>query len=172
MIHHPPAFCTQHGLFPATQFGLEDVVEGTLVGCKVSCPKCGRLSEIIPGRYDAIGRQLSILIDPSISQEALAAIRELVGKVERKELTPEQAAAEAKKISPTLAGLFDPATWSPEVKAAIIGVVGLLLAQSSSCSVNINYSPTTIERIERAHPQPPLAPDSILKMPPKGDRTI
>jgi hypothetical protein len=155
-VHHPPAFCPVHGLFPATQFALGVGVRQTsFIGCLQTCPRCGRPSEIIPGVYDSIPSGLNILIDKSISPEALAVIRKLVQRLEKGEISSEQAKEEAEKLSPKLGKLFDIANWSDQAKAtlyaAIIGATAIVGAarMASSPIQTVNVNPVIARVVER-----------------------
>jgi hypothetical protein len=99
---------------------------------------------------------MNLLVDASISREALAALGKLLSRVEAGEISPAEAAVEAKRISPKLGGLFDPSTWSSEVKAAAIAAVAYLLGQAAGCddAPVVNVYPPQIER-----PAPTVKPD-------------
>lgn len=132
-MQHPLAYCKEHGFFAASAFAFAAGAKVTISGCSTSCPTCGTPSEIVPGAYAADLNSMNILVDASISKDALLALRKLLTRVEAGEISPAQAMAEATKISPRLGGLFDPSTWSPEVKAATVGAVAFLLGQASGC---------------------------------------
>lgn len=101
MPHHPAAFCQVHGLFPATAIAIADGVSNFgLVGVSTNCPVCNRASEIIPGIYDAAYGRLNVIVDPSISPEALTALKNIVERLQRDEITSRQAVEEAAQIDP------------------------------------------------------------------------
>src|SRR3990167_10692866 len=101
---HPPAFCPEHGLFPFTAFVIgPEAFQTTFINSTTSCPKCGKQSEIIPGVYDPTAAGLNVLIDESISVEALEAIRSLAERLKRGEISVEEAHAEAEKLAPQAA---------------------------------------------------------------------
>jgi hypothetical protein len=101
---HPLAFCPVHGLFPATAFAFAgEMQEVRFNNVSVNCPQCGRMAEVIPGRYDSVLGRLSVIVDPSVSQDALAALRGIAERLQREEITPNEAAAEAEKIDPSFA---------------------------------------------------------------------
>jgi hypothetical protein len=98
--HHPFAFCPVHGVFsapwvaalaPGTSIRFEDCVTNCLI------PKCDKKCEIISGLYEAKADRLNVLLHPSISVEALTAIRELALKLQSRKITPAQASRAAKK---------------------------------------------------------------------------
>jgi hypothetical protein len=88
---HPPAFCPEHGLFPATALALQNVTAITFTHCQTNCPvpECDQACEIIPGQYSADDKgRLDLLLDPSISPEALAALKDIIEKVRDGQLAP------------------------------------------------------------------------------------
>jgi hypothetical protein len=103
-----------------------------ILGIAQPCPKCGHPSQIIPGTYDATQDGLNVLIDPSISPDALAAIKHLALRLKNAEITPEQAKKEAEKISPKLGKLFDISGWSDQAKATLYAAV---IAAATAVSV-------------------------------------
>jgi hypothetical protein len=152
-ILHPIAFCTQHGIFPATGIALG---EGAVLGvqnCLHSCPICGAASEIIPGRYEAQASRLNLLVDSSISLEALSAIRELAEAAARGRISPEEAKRAAEKIHPKAGKLFDVANWPGQAKAtlyaAIICAAGAVVAAKVASSPNqtVTINPIVVERV-------------------------
>jgi hypothetical protein len=95
-VQHPLAFCPVHGVFAATAFALGPGSSSTFVGSKTDCPRCGGVSEIIPGRYEAEAERLNVLLDhSSISPEALAAIKELALKLQKGTITPRLMASDS-----------------------------------------------------------------------------
>jgi hypothetical protein len=69
-VFHPIGFCTKHGAFAVTGIHMGGGVQ-TFIHCTTNCPTCGSQSEIIPGRYETNTGRLNLLIDPSISPQAL-----------------------------------------------------------------------------------------------------
>ena len=124
----------------------------SFIGSVTNCPRCSHESEIIPGVYDATADGLNVLIDPSISLEALGKIRQLVERLQQGKISSLEAKAEAEKISPKAGKLFDIANWSDQAKAtlfaAIIGAGAIVLAARMASSPNqtINIQPV-IERV-------------------------
>jgi hypothetical protein len=123
-FYNPPAFCLVHGLFPCKGIALEEGSgEGTFLGNTTVCPQCGRTAEIIPGQYDASTGGLKIRIDPSISADALVAIRNIAERLKRDEITPEEAEQEAAKISPAAANLFNLGKFPKSIRDTIINAI-------------------------------------------------
>lgn len=133
----PPAFCPVHGLFPATNTIL---VEGNaryeLTGMVTNCrhPGCNQTAEIIPGKYSALPGRLNILVDPTISTEALAAIKDIAERLKREEISPEEAHAQAKRFGDKVGKLFSPTLLRSS------GAVGFLTAVIAICSSPIIQS--------------------------------
>ena len=151
--HHPPACCPEHGLFPATRFILKGGSKNIqFIRCFHGCPECGHLSEVIPGIYDASLDDLNILIDRSITPEALGEIRRIAERLQHGEISVPQAKAEAENISPKAGQLFDIANWSDQAKAtlyaAIIGATAIVVAarMTSSADPTVSVQPV-VERI-------------------------
>ncbi len=122
--HHPPAFCHQHGLFPATAFQFGESVENIgVLDCAVECPQCGAVCEVISGVYSVtVKNQLNVILDSSVSPDALQALLDLVRRVETGNLSPQEADKQAAKISPELRGFFSRIDWS-NTTATIVGAV-------------------------------------------------
>jgi hypothetical protein len=170
MVQHPPAFCPTHGLFAASAFGFEDGAANiSIKGISTNCPVCGANSEIIPGRYDAKDDTLNVLLDPSISADALNAIRQLVTRLQAGEVTVEQAKKQLENISPKASRLFDISEWSDQAKAtlfaSIIGAIAIIsaarLSKSSGPTININ---PVVERVV-APPKTDFLSSSSLRVP-------
>ncbi|MER9398819.1 hypothetical protein NKI46_11880 [Mesorhizobium sp. M0615] len=103
----PMAFCPVHGLFQA--LGAIQISGGASVritNSMVSCPRCGRDSEILPGTYTESNNQLKYLLDPSISPEALKALLDIAERLQRSEITPQEAVQQAAQIDPAFGGLI------------------------------------------------------------------
>lgn len=97
----PLAFCPVHGLVPATAFafgaGSHNI---SFKNVSVSCPFCGRQSEVIPGIYDFSTDRLDLIVDPSISPAALRALQSIAERLQQGDITPDEAAEEAGAIDP------------------------------------------------------------------------
>lgn len=105
---------------------------------------------MLPGRYDAVGSHLNILLDESISAEALGKLKGIAERLQRDEISPAQAKAEAEKVTPKAGKLFDIADWSDTAKAtlyaAVIGAVALVVAAKVSSGGGAP-APQSVERI-------------------------
>src|SRR5215210_5215487 len=100
-MFHPPAFCINHGIFPATAYSIAaGAMNNAFIGCRTYCPQCGKESEVLPGVYDAQHDGLNILVDPSISPEMWAALRDIAERLQQGTVSIQQAKAEAEKITP------------------------------------------------------------------------
>ena len=151
-VFHPLAFCTTHGVFPATAIALGAGSQATFSNCAQNCPICNAQSEIISGTYKAGIDRVNLLLDPRISQEALRALAAIASAAKDKSITAEEAKRAAEKIHPSAGKLFDVSNWSDQAKAtlyaAIIGAAAILAAAriTSSTTPSIVVQPT-IERV-------------------------
>ena len=117
----PLAFCPVDGLFVA--YGAASATDGAklhILDCATNCPTCGRQVELLPGLYEADGDRLNFLLDPSVSDAALAALRKLLIAVQAGEITPEDAKKEAEKVHRGWGTLFNFSKWAPEVRGALV----------------------------------------------------
>ncbi|PBB20553.1 hypothetical protein CK219_05295 [Mesorhizobium sp. WSM4313] len=126
-----------HGIFQATGFAMTgDTGVAVFRNTTTNCPLCGTMSEILPGRYELVGDRMNVLLDGDISQAALGALRNIVERLQRNEITPAQARTEAESITPKAGRLFDIADWSDGAKAtlyaSIIGGIALIAAAKMS----------------------------------------
>lgn len=157
---HPLAFCPNHGLFEARgiRFG-PNAKRAALLGLTYSCPLCRTASEAIPGEYSIYGDRLNVLVDPTISVDALIALRNIVVRLQRGELTAEEAEREATKAVQNFGGLLNFRTWPPEARAiviaALIAAIGSIIAARSTAPdvTTVHIHPVT-ERISEAPKEP------------------
>jgi hypothetical protein len=135
-----------------TRFHIGVGSKASFIGSATNCPKCNRTSEIIPGVYDATVDRLNILIDRSITPEALGEIRRITERLQQGKISVPQAKVEAEKIPPDAGQLFDIANWSDQAKAtlyaAIIGAVAIVVAARMASPPNqtVKVQPV-IERV-------------------------
>jgi len=131
-VQHPLAFCPHDGLFPCTAFAFGEGASVTLLGLSTICPECGGSAEILPGAYEALSDRLTLLLDPSISSEALLALRPVVELLQRSAISLDEARQRADAIVPNGGKLFDIANWSDQAKAtlyaAVIGAIAVIAA--------------------------------------------
>jgi hypothetical protein len=153
--YHPLGFCKTHGVFPVRTIEISDATNSAFVGCETNCPMCNAMGEIIPGTYSKTAEGLNVLLDPSISPDALAAIRDIAERARAGKITPEQAKSEAEHIKPGLGKLFDIGNWSDQAIATlyqgVIVAVGAIIAAriALSPSPNIEVTPIVERVIER-----------------------
>lgn len=172
-VVHPPAYCPRDGIVPGVGISLAGAFQNVnIVGNTITCPVCGGPAQVISGCYDTVGDRLQILIDPSISADALAAIRKLAEQVRDAAITPEAAQAEAERIAPGTGRLFDIRSWSDQAQAtllaAIIGATALIGAAkiSQAPSQTVNVQPV-IERLVETHSSQLLNSTSLVPLPPR-----
>jgi hypothetical protein len=156
-LQHPLAFCRRDGFFPSMAFALAEGASVTIQGINTTCPKCGGASEILPGAYEAFGDRLQLLLDPSISHEALLALRPVVELLQRSAISLDEAKRRAEAVVPNGGRLFDIGSWSDQAKAtfyaAIIGAIAVVVAAklaSATTQINIASEPA----VERVVPRP------------------
>ncbi len=154
----PMAFCIAHGIFPARKIVMVSVTEVTLSG-SVKCPQCGRRSELIGGSYSSEADRLNVLLDRSVSPDALRALLDIVELYRRGEITVEEAAHSASLINSLFASLFSGlADQKGAIIGALIGAIGTILATkyaSAPTIVNVTVAPPAISH-ERSYPDLPL----------------
>jgi hypothetical protein len=119
------AFCPVHGLFKSSAMALSpgSTFHAVNLGTNCCVRGCTYVCEIIPGLYKGTEHGLSVLIDQSVSKEALAALRTIAENVRDGKITPRQAEEQAKKIAPTAAGIFS--NWT---RAEALTVAGPIIA--------------------------------------------
>ena len=69
------------------------------------------------------GDRLNVLVDPAISADALMALRSIVLRLQRGELTAEEAERQASEASPRLGGLLNFRTWPLEARSIVIAAL-------------------------------------------------
>lgn len=153
-IHHPPAYCPIHGFFPAASIALGNTTNATFEGCTTSCPRCGRLCDILSGRYDTVAERLNIFLSAGNDPAVLEALRNLAREVQSGSKTLQDAQEQAERIKPGTGKLFDVASWSDTAKAtlyaAIIGSVAVFGNAMISKDWSGNQPKQTVEVIVRS----------------------
>jgi hypothetical protein len=77
------------------------------------------MAEIVPGNCQAFSDRINVLIGPSISREALAALRQIAMQAQARQITPGEAKEKVEKIVPGAGRLFDVSNWSDQAKATL-----------------------------------------------------
>lgn len=172
--YSPIALCPVHGIFEATGFASFGEFNRNIsyVGCTTSCPKCGRRSEVIPGTYNPAADGMNILLDPSISAEALAAIKIIAQRAVAGTITPAAARAEIEKIEPRAASVFDFKSYSIGDKLAAFAL--LISLVDAAANLRAADPPTTIIHNQTVVQQgwdPPPPPDLAKKTKKPGSGT-
>lgn len=98
--NHILAYCPIDGLFEVPGLQLSPLAKGNYFSGSTNCPACGRDSEFVPGVYDSLPNGIRVLLDPSISRDALAALQEIAQRLQRNEVSPENAVEQASAIDP------------------------------------------------------------------------
>lgn len=86
--NRPVAFCPVHGLFDQPK----------MTGANVPCPDCGRDSRVLDGRDKQVMMRGHTIVDSAATIEAVFNMRDLLERVQRGEVGPDPAIAEALKI--------------------------------------------------------------------------
>lgn len=116
---------------------------------RTNCPQCGTMSEILPGRYEMDGDRMNVDFDSSISPAALSALRDLIKKLQRSEITPQEAVLQASGISPSLGRLVEQfLTMGLPTLALLISLISLHLQREDSKGSDEFYR-QAIELLER-----------------------
>lgn len=93
-MHHPLAYCPDHGIVPAIGIGFAGHgYNNSIIGCSCSCPVpgCSRVIEIIPGVYNHDQEAVTVSISPSISPQALRALEKITKDLASGKISQEQA---------------------------------------------------------------------------------
>ena len=110
-----PAACMSCGAifsmrlpFGGTQVRLESNV--------TNCPNCGRWAQVADGLFQFTRDGLTVISAPDVTHEMLAALRGVLRRAYEQDLPVEEIKRQAEAISPAFGGLFNPATWSLEIR--------------------------------------------------------
>jgi hypothetical protein len=171
---HPAAFCPVHGLFPVVGMILTPGSINTFVHCATNCSVRGCIAtcEIIPGEYRPRDKgRLDLLLDASISAEALAAIREVAAKLRDGAISSAEAQKEIQRIAPQLSGLLKGWTHAEAIAFAGVIVAAIALLKPSP-PPTITVQPV-IEKIVERPPDNLLSSSALTRVPlprprPKG----
>ncbi|TPJ53219.1 hypothetical protein [Mesorhizobium sp. B2-7-1] len=140
---------------------------------RTNCPHCGAMSEILPGRYEMNGDQMNVELDSSISPAALSALRELIEKLQRSEITPQEAVLQASGINPSLGRLVERfLTMGIPTLALLISLISLHIQREDSKASGEFYR-QAIELLERQIETTGSISKQIersSRVKPKGDR--
>lgn len=147
---HPFGFCPSCGPFWATGFGLG--TGSTVIGCSTDCPDCGKIVEVVSGTYEGDRSHLSLLLDPSVSREAVRALRAIAAAANRGEISPKRAQEMAEQVKPGWGVFFDPRRWSESTRAAalsgLLSATGAILGSMTSSSPDVHvYNTTVVQQV-------------------------
>lgn len=108
------------------------------------------MGNIADGVYGILENTINILSGPTITYQKLLALNNLLVEEIKNPNPPEIIKEKAGRIDPNLGGLFNPFSWSPEVKNATIGVIGgvigviILALTNGSTQTDPQITPVTI----------------------------
>lgn len=112
-------------------------------------PGCGGWADIADGIFEFTRHGVAVISAPHVTVEMLRALRAVLRDAYAQDLPVEEVRQRAEFINPTFGSLFDPATWRPEIKVALIGalttiIVALISSRDQSVTVNVNIDPKAI----------------------------
>jgi hypothetical protein len=164
MTHHPIGYCEVHGFFPVQSVAMGDGVNMTFHKVGTLCPRCKRDAEIVPGTYETIGDRLNLLLDPSISPEALRALQRLAMDAHKGTVSAEEAEKQAEKIHRGAGKLFNVADWSDSAKATVFSAIITSVSVIAAAAISSLHSPnvTVHPVIERVIPERPAMKNDFM----------
>ena len=129
-----------------------------MTGNRTNCPRCGGTANLMDGTFSVEDDKFRILSAPSVTREMLVRLQLLLDEAEAHPSDLDRISKKAEAIHDGFGSLFNPADWSPNVKAAIIGAVAaLMVAKCSGGTTVINVAPRLIiEMPEPRKPEPPM----------------
>lgn len=147
----PLIFCAIHGVKKLQGIASVDSTSTIeYIDSSAQCPVCGRDAQVFNGKYEGTKSGLDILLSPSISPQALSALKQIFEKLQKEEISSEKAKAEAEAIFLGAGRLFDIADWGDGAKAtlyaSIIGAIALVTAAKISKPESFSQQPASIER--------------------------
>jgi hypothetical protein len=157
---HPLAYCPTCKLVFDAPINLSSkVLDVAFEGLGTTCPN-GHIASILDGAYETFGDEIRgyLRLNGQIIWGSLA---ELVDRVNRGQITLEQARAEAERIKPGLGALFNPANWSDDTRRAILvavisGAVGAATTEAVKSLTDDHTQPVIqIEQNITINPPPP-----------------
>lgn len=155
--HSPVGHCPEHGFFDLPEVQIEGVGLD-FSGIHTSCPTCGRIMRFTPGLYVPNADGYDIVLGPDTPREVLLSLIDIAKRLEKNEITIDQAGETMSALSPSLADYLYPSRWPGEVKSAVIGAVlsaALNLVTSSPSTTVNNFYQTTVVLVETSAKQTP-----------------
>lgn len=147
----------------------------TVKGDSETCPFCGGTAYVANELLDYIAKAIESLSKPMITQQSLRELVDLLERAKRDGLQTDSVASEASKIEPSFGDLFRPFSWSPSVKAAMIGAVAVIAAAIITSKQNPIELPldsitpiSIVEQLEvnaEMNPRPPKRPNIPIPKP-------
>lgn len=126
---------------------------------RTNCPRCSGVTHFVDGAFKEQDGKFRVLSASTVTREMLARLQLLVEEVERDPTKLVSAKARADEIHQGFGSLFSAASWSPEVKAAVIAAMTALIVSKCSPSPTINVQPRLIiEMPVEPVPEPRIEP--------------
>ena len=155
-----PAHCSRCGLdFQPRAIVIQNGASNiTMAGNTTNCPHCGAMATFMEGTFSVEDDRFKILSAPSVTREMLVRLQLLLDEADAHPSDLDRISKKAEAVHAGFGSLFNPADWSPNVKAAIIGAVAaLMVAKCSGGTTVINVAPRLIiEMPEPRKPEPPI----------------
>src|SRR4051812_42191923 len=120
------AICPVHGPFTNDSL-IGGTGRVTFKSSFVSCPKCGRPSNIVDGTYDFIGDVLIAFRAPDVTLPKIEAFRQIVESVSRGTISPEEASQSAKALSLAFTPILEYANKNAGLLALLVAIVTLFV---------------------------------------------
>jgi hypothetical protein len=138
----PLAACPVDGLFIASGAVATGNALVRFAHVSTNCPKCGANSEILPGLYTPDGDNIRLLVDQSISPNALESLKKLVMAVQSGEISPDYAQREAEKVHHGWGKFFNVSQWSDQAKATLFAAI--ISGTTAIVATRISSPPTVV----------------------------
>jgi hypothetical protein len=87
---------------------------------------------------------INLLLDPSVSLQALGALRKLAERAQTGEISVQDAKREAQRIHPKAGRLFDVADWPGQAKATLYGAIICAVGAVAAAKIATAPSQTTV----------------------------
>jgi hypothetical protein len=141
---------------------------GTVVigeGCSTPCPRCGGIARFPEGQFTEENNKLRVLNASDVTREMLVRLSLLLEEAAQNPDNLRSIQERAEAIHSGFGSLFAPASWSPEIKGALIGAITTLLATQCSAPTTVNISNYTTIQIPESRKVRPSHPSDFGSLP-------
>lgn len=165
----PPAHCSHCGeVFLSRQFNFEMSIDATLDGCSETCPRCGKMADVLDGTYDFVGNAITIRKASPRTVEILTALQE-AARAAQAGKSKDEVLAPLKKQSPELAKAGE--TVVAKRGMAILAAALIVCLQSCKvdvhATIDLNRFIDQMYAIARGNDPPSHTPEARSPPPPK-----